>query len=361
MNRSILFTLVFTAGLLGSSCGDQSKTETAAAQPPIPVSVVEAGTGDKAPFLAVSGRVRATKTAHLSTRMMGYVTGVPVKVGQQVRKGQLLVSIQNEGIQAKMAQAEAGIAGASAAFENAKKDFERFQNLFEAGSASRKELDDMRSRFEMAQAQLNAAREMKKEVQAEMSYVEIRAPFDGQVTQTFVEAGDLANPGMPLVAMENPNRFEVRAMIPENEVASVKEGAGVEVTVKSIGATLSGMVSELSASAMGTGGQYLVTVDLPKAASGLRSGMYASVRLPRSGSEDTGPQTLLVPKEALVSRGQLTGVYTVSQNDRALLRWVRLGREFGEQVEVLSGLKAGETLVVSADGKLYNGARIQVQ
>ena len=112
---------------------------------------------------------------------------------------------------------------------------------------------------------------------------------------------------------------------------------------------------------MGTGGQYLVTVDLPEAATGLRSGMYASVRLPRSGSEATGPQTLLVPKEALVSRGQLTGVYTVSQNDRALLRWVRLGREFGEQVEVLSGLRAGETLVVSADSKLYNGARIQVQ
>jgi RND family efflux transporter MFP subunit len=293
--------------------------------------------------------------------MMGYVTRVPVKVGQQVRRGQLLASIQNEGIQAKMAQASAGIAEATAAFENAQKDFQRFENLFEAGSASRKELDDMRSRYEMARARLNAAQEMKKEVQAEMSYVEIRAPFNGQVTQTFVEAGDLANPGMPLVAMENPDHFEVRAMIPENEVASVKEGDRVEVTVKSIDAHLSGSVSELSGSAMGTGGQYLVTISLPEAEAGLRSGMYASVRFPRSDSKTAGPKTLLIPKEALVTRGQLTGVYTVSQNERALLRWVRLGREFGEQVEVLSGLQSGESLVVSADSKLFNGAPIKVQ
>ncbi len=361
MNRSILFTLILAAGLMAASCGDDTKTAQGADQTPIPVKVVQAGAEEKAPSFTVSGRIAATKTARLSTRMMGYVTRVPVQVGQQVRKGQLLVAIQNDGIQAKMGQTEAGIAQARAAFENAERDYQRFQNLFASQSASQKELDDMRSRYEMAKAQLEAAREMKKEVAAEMSYVEIRAPFSGEVTQTYVEAGDLASPGMPLVAMENPKQFEVRAMVPENEIAEVAEGLEVDVQAKSIGLHLKGEVTELSTSAMGTGGQYLATISLPATASGLRSGMYASVRFPRSSETVTETGSLLVPREALVNRGQLTGVYTVSQSDRALLRWVRTGRAFGNQVEVLSGLQAGESLVVAADSKLYNGAPVRVQ
>lgn len=361
MNRAFLFSIVLASGLLGSSCGDQSQPDKAAGQAPIPVQILQTGRGEEASFFTVSGRVAATKTAHLSTRMMGYVTRVHVKVGEQVRQGQLLLSIQNEGIQAKMAQAEAGIAEAGAAFENAKRDYERFQNLYEAQSASQKELDDIRARYKMAQARLNAAEQMKKEVAAEMAYVAIRAPFEGQVTQTYVEAGDLANPGMPLLTLENPNRFEVRAMVPENEVSGVVEGTEVEVLVKSPGIQLGGKVTELSGSAMATGGQYLATVELPSDASGLRSGMYANVRFPRATAGVVGAETLLIPREALVARGQLTGVYTVGQNQTALLRWVRLGRSFGDQVEILSGLKSGESLVVSADGKLFNGARIEIQ
>jgi multidrug efflux pump subunit AcrA (membrane-fusion protein) len=69
----------------------------------------------------------------------------------------------------------------------------------------------------------------------------------------------------------------------------------------------------------------------------------------------------MIPCEALVTQGQLTGVYTVSQSQTALLRWVRLGREYGEQVEVISGLQPGETLIISAEGKLYNGAPLRIQ
>lgn len=360
MNRTILFSILIFAGLLGTSCSEQAEKSTASDSAAIPVTVTITGTEGAASFFSVSGRVAATKTARLSTRMMGYVTRVHVKVGQQVREGQLLVSLQNEGIQAKLAQTEAGIAEASAAFENARRDYERFQNLYAEQSASQKELDDMRARFEMARARLRAAEQMKKEVDAEMAYVAIRAPFPGQVTQTYVEAGDLANPGMPLLALEDPNHFEVRSMIPENEVSAVREGMEVVVTVQSPGLQLKGIVTELSSSAMATGGQYLATVDLPSGTSGLRSGMYANVRFPAAAVE-AASGTLLIPGSAVVRRGQLTGVYTVSKSQTALLRWVRLGREFGDQVAVLSGLQPGESLIVSSRGRLYNGARIEVQ
>jgi hypothetical protein len=88
--------------------------------------------------------------------------------------------------------------------------------------------------------------------------------------------------------------------------------------------------------------------------------MYANVRFPAAAVE-AGSGTLLIPGSAVVRRGQLTGVYTVSKSQTALLRWVRLGREFGDQVAVLSGLQPGESLILSSQGRLYNGARIEVQ
>jgi RND family efflux transporter MFP subunit len=361
MKRSNLFLLALGTGLFLSGCGDSPTPEAAGDMPPVAVQVVRTGAAPESAFLTVSGKVEAGQSARLSTRMMGYITRIHARVGETVKQGQLLVSLQNEGLQAKTAQARAGVAEASAAYENARKDYERFQNLFASQSASRKELDDMAARFDMATARLNAAREMEKEVEAEGSYVRIRAPFSGVVTQKYAEEGDLASPGMPLLGLENPGRFKVSALVPENEITRVHQGDTAVVLIKSLGVQLPGTVSELSSSAMATGGQYQVTISLPNPEEGLRSGMYASIRFP--GQPATGPAqgALLIPREALVTQGQLTGVYTVSQSQTALLRWVRLGREYGEQVEVISGLQPGETLIVSAEGKLYNGAPLRIQ
>ncbi|MCO5725398.1 efflux RND transporter periplasmic adaptor subunit [Robiginitalea marina] len=361
MKRSNLFLLTLAATLFSSGCGDSSTPDANGNMSPVAVRVVPTGAGQEPAFLTISGKVEAGQSARVSTRMMGYITRIHARVGETVNEGQLLVSLQNEGLQAKTAQARAGVAEAKAAYENARKDFERFQNLYASESASQKELDDMAARFEMAAARLNAAREMENEVEAEGSYVRIRAPFSGVITQKYAEEGDLASPGMPLLGLENPGRFKVSALVPENEVSRVREGDTARVLIKSLGLQVPGTVSELSSSAMATGGQYRVTISLPKPVEGLRSGMYASVRFP--GQPKAGPArgSLLIPREAIVTQGQLTGVYTVSQSQTALLRWLRLGREYGEQVEVLSGLRPGETLIISAEGKLYNGAPLRIQ
>lgn len=87
--------------------------------------------------------------------------------------------------------------------------------------------------------------------------------------------------------------------------------------------------------------------------------MFSTVQFPVERKVKT--QMVLIPTEAIVTNGQLSGLYTVSQSNTALLRWLRLGRTFGDQVEVLSGLKADETYIVSAEGKLFNGAKLSVQ
>jgi multidrug efflux pump subunit AcrA (membrane-fusion protein) len=138
-----------------------------------------------------------------------------------------------------------------------------------------------------------------------------------------------------------------------------EQGIEVDVLVKSIHKTLKGKVSELSTSAKNTGGQYLVKIALDKTDVNILSGMFATVYFPIEKQAKT--ERVLIPIDALVTNGQLSGVYTVSQTNTALLRWLRLGRVFGNQVEVLSGLNSDEAYIVSAEGKLFNGAKITIQ
>ena len=356
----VIYNSLFSALLLILvGCGSPTDKTPIDKNPPISVSVSSVATESNSPFLSASGKIEAVNSVSLSTRIMGFVDKIHIKVGEKVKKGQLLVSINNTDLSAKRAQTNAGIAEAQAAFSSAEKDYQRFKNLFEQNSATQKELDDQRARYEMAKARLQGAQEMRNEVQSQFAYVDLRAPFDGIITNKFIDQGDMANPGAPLVSLEGAGSFIVLAAVPEGEIAKIKSGTEVQVNVKSLSNDLRGKVTEISGSANNSGGQYLVKVVLDTIDSGLRSGMYATVRFPVERT--TKSEGILVPKEALVTRGELTGIYTVGQNNTAILRWLRLGRSYGDRVEVLSGLAADEKYIVTADSKLYNGAALIIK
>lgn len=351
------------SALLFISCG-KDKKEILNNEPAIAVKVGGISIDNQTEFVTASGKIEAKNSANISTRMMGYVTKLNVKVGQKVKEGQLLVSINNTDLQAKKAQVDASILQATAAYNNAKKDYDRFVVLFAQQSASQKELDDITSRFEMAKASLEGAKQMRNEVMAQFSYSNITAPFSGEVTNTFVKEGDMANPGMPLVSIEGTNQLQVTAMVSENDITSIKNGMKAKVSVKSINEELSGTVIEVSNSAKNTGGQYLVKINLNNADNKVFVGMFVNVQFPiKNVVQNTNSvyNKVIVPKDALVHQGQLTGIYTIGSNNTAILRWLRLGKTFGNQVEILSGLSADEQYIVSAEGKLYNGAKISVQ
>ena len=358
MKTSYKITLLSLVAIL-QSCGEPERKAITDQSAPIKVQVSDVSPNDLTSFISASGTIEAVNSANLSTRTMGYVQRIYVKVGDRVNKGQLLLSVNSTDLQAKRAQVNAAITEATAAFNNAEKDYNRFKNLFTNNSASQKELDDMTAHYNMAKARLEGAKQMLNEVEAQFSYSNIKAPFNGVITSKFVEEGTMANPGMPLLSLETPGRFEVMTMVPENEITEIKQGTVVEVLVKSLNRTIKGRVSEVSASAKNTGGQYLVKVDLEKTDAQLRSGMFTSVQFPIE--QPVKSTMVLIPKEAIITNGQLSGVYTISSNNTALLRWLRLGRSYGEKVEVLSGLSSDETYIVSADGKLYNGAKIAIQ
>ncbi|MAN59581.1 MAG: efflux transporter periplasmic adaptor subunit [Flavobacteriaceae bacterium] len=340
-------------------CGNNEAKETSQTTSPIEVTVAHVSENGTAAGMTVSGKVQAEQSAQLSTRAMGNVTTVNAQVGATVTKGTLLVALNSTDLQARGAQGKANLAEATAAYKDAEKEYARFTNLYSQNSASRKELDDREVQFQMAQARLEAARQLNNEVRSQYTYTNITAPFTGVVTSVSVQEGDLASPGQPLVTMESPTQYEVIAMVPEAVISEIEKGMEVTVYIKALNNSLKGKVSEISTSSNATGGQYLVTVTLPSTEDSTFSGMYASVLFPIE--RKNASETILIPKSALVHQGQLTGVYTVSQEGKALLRWLRLGKTYGEQIEVLSGISAGEQYIVASNGRLYNGATIALK
>ena len=177
MKKHFQITIAITLSLFMANCGDKDSKSVADNSSAIAVKTSQVETNDSRPFLSVSGKIQATNSAELSTRIMGYVNKVYVNVVDKVRKGQLLVSINNADLQAKKAQINAGITEATAAFNNAEKDYNRFKNLFADKSASQKEMDDMTANFEMAKARLESANQMKNEIRAQFAYSNITAPL----------------------------------------------------------------------------------------------------------------------------------------------------------------------------------------
>ncbi|WP_299064517.1 efflux RND transporter periplasmic adaptor subunit [uncultured Polaribacter sp.] len=359
MKKYIHIIAFFTASIFLTSCGSEEKKVALDNTPAISVKVNKVAVNDNSPFLSVSGKIQAANSADLSTRMMGFVKKVHVNVGDKVRKGQLLVSINNTDLQAKRAQVNAGITKANTAFTNAEKNYNRFKNLMASNSISQKEMDDMTANYQMAKAGLEAANQMKNEINAQFTYSNITAPFSGIITSKNIENGDMANPGIPLISLETPGNFEVIAMVPETEISQIKKGVSVDVLVKSLDKTIKGTVTEVSTSAKNTGGQFLVKIAIDKTDINVLSGMFSTVQFPVDKKNES--EMVLISVDAIVKNGQLSGIYSVSQTNTALLRWLRLGKTFGDKVEVLSGLNADEAYIVSAEGKLFNGAKVNVQ
>ena len=344
-------------GILVSACGSKSQQETVS-ETKVAARLAVAELKNYPVVHSFSGKLEAEKIANLSTRMMGQVNQIYVKPGQKVNRGDLLLEIRDQDILAKKAQVEANKVEATTAFESAEKDLKRFEALYAANSASDKEMDDIRTRYQMAKARLEAVSQMEKEVEESLRYASIRAPYSGVITGKFVQEGDMANPGMPLLSIESPSQWKVIARIPEADIARLQLNDPVKVQFNALGNhQLSGVIAEINPSSANTGNQFEAKVIIDKTTdqpATLYSGMYATVFY------EQGTQPLiLVPKTALITKGQLVGLYAVGQSGQALLRWVKTGDTVGDSIEILSGLTDGEMYVESSNGNLFDGALVE--
>ena len=312
----------------------------------------------------VSGQIEAGQTANISTKVMGYITMLKVQVGDHVSKGQLLATISNRDIIAKRGQIDAMITEAQAALNSAQKDYDRFTVLYKQQSATAKELDNVTLQYNSAKSRLEGAKQMRGEVNASLDYTSLTAPFSGIVIQKSADAGSMANPGTPILTIEQNGSYQVSANVPENIINQICQGAGAVVSIKSIDKTFKGSVTQINPSSQFTGGQYIIKVNIPGIEQkGLYAGMYATVSIAVRGlaMDNTTDNAVMVPLSSIEHQDQLTGLYSIGSNNTALLRWVRLGKTYGDKVEVLSGLEKTEQFIVTADGKLYNGVPIKIK
>lgn len=306
-------------------------------------------------YTTAMGNLEAFNKAEVATRIMVHVNRVGVELGERVKKGQVLVELDRKDILSRQEQAEAGLASAKSQLENARSYYNRIKKLHDERSATDQDLDNARTRLESAQSAVRAAEGQLAEAAANLDYSTLVAPFDGYITAKTIESGDLANPGLPLVTVEQQDSLNILATVSERAVGQISVGqqAWVETDIPGSG-RLPAKVAAVIPSADPRTRTFKVKLVLGNPDQALTSGMFARVQF------QTGTARIMaVPDSAVVRRGQLTGVFTVDQNNLARLRWLRLGQTSGSMVEVLSGLNPGDRVVLSGLHLLREGQKVE--
>ena len=369
--------------LLLTSCGSEPARRAAQPQaPPVAVQVAAVNTQDWPTSYQATGTVRARTTAVISSKVMGYVQQVSVQVGDRVRQGQALITLDARDLDVSLRRAEAGgaevesaipelenaTAAAKANLDLAQTTFKRMEELAVKKSISNQELDEASARLKSAQANYDMVRSRRAQVNSKMAVVEqevraagimrdyakLAAPFSGVVITRTVEPGNLATPGAPLLTIEQDGLYRLEASVDESKLFSVRVGQAVEAVLEATDKKLNARVSEIVPSVDAASRTYIVKLDLP-ASPELRTGMFGRAIFP------LGTQKVVaVPLAALTERGQLQSVFVV-EDGVAHTRLVTTGRRTAGAAEVLSGLDAGEKVVLPVPVGLQDGARVEVR
>lgn len=185
-------------------------------------------------------------------------------------------------------------------------------------------------------------------------FTRITAPESGIVTDKKIDVGSMAMPGVPFLIIESTGDYHVEASVDEALLGLLKKGVDVDVGIDSLGKEIRGRIRELVPSIDPQSRTFLIKIGL--SGSGLRSGLFARVRIPAGVRE-----CLLVPEKAIVNKGQLTGVYVFDDKGLITYRVIKKGKRYGNTVEVLTGLKAGEKVIVEGVDKAIDGALLVIE
>jgi RND family efflux transporter MFP subunit len=270
------------------------------------------------------------------------VIEVNTKAGQQVHVGDVLLRLDDTDLRAKLKQAQAALASAEAIRAQAEADATRFANLAKAQAASRQESERAATALRSAEAEVNRAKENINEVQAMLDWATVRSPIDGVVIDKRVEVGDTVTPGQPLATLLDPRQMQLVASVRESLAQRLQVGQSIDVRIENLNKQCRGTISEIVPAAQAASRTFEVKVTGP-CPSGIYTGMFGRILIPL----DEEP-VLVVPRAAVKQVGQLELV-EVAQDGRQSRRAIRTGRVLNGDVEVLSGLRESEYVVLPAD------------
>jgi RND family efflux transporter MFP subunit len=368
---AMLMTVALTACATRRAAG--ASTDAA---DPIAVTTASAAMSDVATAIDAGGVVQARTTAVITSRLLAPVREVRVLPGDRVRKGQTLVVLDGDDLsaaaraaRATAAAAEQGakaaaadLQAAEAALALARATHDRVAGLQARRSATAQELDEATATLRSAEARVDGAsarasqatssiestRAANDQARTIESFTTIASPFDGVVTETMVEPGNMASPGMPLLRVEDTSRFRLEVRVDESRAGEVRIGMSVPVFLGATASTVAGSIVEISRAVDADAHAFVAKIALPDVP-GLRSGEFGKARF-----RATPRRALTIPPSAVVRRGQLTSVFVVD-NDRARVRLVNVSES-----EVLAGLTESELVVLSPPPGLVDGRRVTV-
>ena len=391
MRKSGLFAVIVIVflGMFSVSCG--SNPDEASEKQEKPVAAVSVEEKDLVIYSEMTAQIEPAMEVKVVPKLSGKVEDVKVQIGERVERGQVLVTLESREIKAQVQQAEAALisarnAAASARsqieqtranYENAKADYDRIKTLFEQGAVSQQDLEGAelqytvaRTNFEASQQQLEktpggyqaleagvkqaeASLELAK---AQLDSTVITSPIAGVVASRYIDSGEMAAPGSPVITVVDMDTVLARANITERHINRLEEGQEVDIRVNSASeATFRGEVTTLGLVA-GESNTYLLEVEIPNDTLVLKPGMSAVIMAAMEKVEDA----VVVPIDAVVERGGKDVVF-VYDNGKALERQVVTGLKDNEMIEIKSGLTTQDLVVTAGQHMLNDGDSVTLQ
>lgn len=350
---------VLVAALLTGGCG-QEVEEPEKTLRPVRFLEVEAASDQQRQTYA--GVARAGEEIGLSFRVSGSLVDLPVKVGQRVRKGQVLAGLDPSDFELQVEQGGAQVAQAEAALRQAEASYERARSLYENQNASKADLESARAAAESAEAQTRAARKQLDQVERQLTYTRLRAPIDGDIAAVAAERNENVQAGSPVLVLTSLGRQEVKVSMPEVLVGAVTEGLATSVRFDAIpGRIFDGTVTEVATSSLG-GSTFEVVVQVDEQDPNIRSGMAADVTFAVGGAD--GATHIVVPQLAVGEDPDGNFVYTLADRGDGTgtveRRSVEVGQFAGGGLEILSGLQSGEKIVTAGVRRLSDGMEVRI-
>jgi len=349
---------------------------------PLAVNAQLAALVDMPETYEATGTVQARVTTLLSARTMGRISEIRVQPGDTVKAGQVVAVLDARDLETASRQAEAAreeaqnalpevdsaVAASQAQLELAEATFHRMKMLFDEKSITPQEFDEAQARLKTAHASHAMSQAKRRQLEARIrqadesvaqaglqaSFAQVTAPFAGTVIERKAEPGMLASPGTPIVALEQSGAYRLEAAVDETRLGRIRVGTPVRVGFDAFDKQTSGRVGEIVPALDAGSHSFTVKIDLP-GQPGLRSGLFG-----RAFFEFGIRRKLVVPVGALVNDGQVARVF-IADGGVARGRMVTTGVRVGDQVEILSGLSAGEQVIVRPPQGLSDGARIEVR
>lgn len=316
---------------------------------------------------ALPGTIESADRGLLTARVSGQVARLLVSKGQVVEAGHALLILSGETVTSELSSAEGMVTAAerhldeAAAYQSlAEATYARFLELREVRAVTPHEFDKVQAdrdtaaqRLGAARAALTVSRAQRDAARTMADQATVKAPYAATVAEILIDAGSTVLPGTPLFHLDRSGPWQVRVALPESLVARYRLGDSFRVEVPTLNKELSGRLTELLPTA--DPGSRTITAWLTLSENpALQSGLFARVFM----ADDSGMMTLMVPSAAVVTRGQLTGVYVVEDNILHY-RLVRTGAVHADQVEIISGLDTGDEIIAADLARVHHGARLE--